>query len=85
MSERIQLTPGYHAEAIEGQRGFFDVYTTLGPHGDVDRIHVGRLEKCAVETWRNTAGFGPDASMTPCDCLVGDCKRITRRCLESRP
>ena len=27
----------------------------------------------------------PEGSRAPCDCKIGDCKRITRRCLESYP
>lgn len=25
--------------------------------------------------------FDPDPAFEPCDCKIGDCKRITRRCL----
>lgn len=27
----------------------------------------------------------PEATREPCDCKIGDCKRITRRCLEEYP
>ncbi|KQP52985.1 hypothetical protein [Methylobacterium sp. Leaf106] len=26
-----------------------------------------------------------EAATEPCDCKIGDCKRITRRCVESEP
>lgn len=51
---RIELSPGFHAEQGETEWHLHDVYTTKDV-GCNKRLHVGTLNKAAVEAWKRAA------------------------------
>lgn len=53
--ERIPLSHGFHAEPGPTPGHLHEVYTTAGPLGGNERVHVGDLSKAAVEAWASAA------------------------------